>query len=304
MSDLKLAQAQLVTVIDWVRYAVTRFESAEVFYGHGTDNAWDEAVSLVWQALKLPFDAPEVVYSARLTSDECAAVSELIEKRVTERVPLPYLFGQAYYAGYLFKVDPRVLIPRSPLAEWIAKGFSPWLAYEPERVLDMCTGSGCLAVLLADRFPLAEVDAVDVSDDALQVAASNISRYGLDARVHLHQSDGFSNVASDARYDLIVMNPPYVGQAEYTGVPREFSHEPQLALLADNNGLKLAGELLDAAVAHLSEDGVLVLDMGMSAQAFMQAHSALPFVELDLEQGGAGILLVEAQALRQVMGRG
>lgn len=287
----------LKTVSDFVRWGASRFAAAGLHYGHGTDNPVDEALVLVRHALRLGHDLPRELYGARLTKAERKAVAVLLDRRIEERLPAPYLVGEAWFAGLPFYVDPRVLIPRSPLAELAAQGFQPWAREGGvTRVLDLCTGSGCIAVACAMAFPEAEVDAVELSPGALEVARRNVARHGLEDQVRLLEGDLWVPVEG-RRYELIVSNPPYVGDAEMAELPPEYRHEPDLALRATEEGLAIVRRILEGAPAHLAEEGVLVVEVGNSAAAVMDAWPELPFTWLEFERGGSGVFLLTAEEL-------
>lgn len=288
----------LRTPSDWIRWAASQFEQAGLCYGHGTENALDEAASLVLQALRLPHDLPEVYMQAALTLEERRKILNWIERRRDERLPLPYITGRAWFCGLEFAVDERALIPRSPIAELIQTGFEPWLADAPRRVLDLCTGGGCIAVALAWLFDEARVDASDLSAEALALAARNVARHGLSERVELLQGDLFSPCAG-RRYDLIVSNPPYVSAEEYAALPREFSHEPRSALEAPNQGLALVLSMLEQAPDFLNPGGLLVCEVGASAPALMRMRPDLEFAWPDFEHGGDGVFIISREQLLQ-----
>jgi len=274
---------ELLTLRDCLRYGVSRFHAARLCYGHGTDNAWDEAVSLALHALHLPPDTLEPYLDARLLRTEREQVLALFERRITERLPAPYLTGVAWLRGLRFQVDARVIVPRSPIAELLdGDALTPWLP-EPERVkkvLDLCTGSGCLAIFAALAYPNARVDAVDISADALAVARLNVAEHGLQHRVILQESDLYASLptcvfASDG-YDLIVCNPPYVNADSMAALPAEYRHEPALALAGGANGMALVARILADAPRYLKPDGLLVLEIGHEAAHF---HAAFPQLE-------------------------
>lgn len=297
VSSSKQALGSLKTIIDFVRWGASRFAAAGLHYGHGTDNAVDEALVLVRHALHLDHDLPREFYAARLTDAEKRAVVELIERRIDERVPAPYLTGEAWFAGLPFYVDRRVLIPRSPFAELIDSGFEPWLeAGRVERVLDLCTGSGCIAIACALAFPAAEVDAVELSPEALEVAQRNVARHGLEDRVVLLEGDLWAPVAG-RRYDLIVSNPPYVSDEAMAALPPEYAHEPELGLRSGKEGLDVVARILAGAREHLRPGGVLVVEVGESADAVALAWPELPLTWLEFSRGGSGVFLLTAEEL-------
>jgi ribosomal protein L3 glutamine methyltransferase len=269
-----------------------------VFFGHGTDNAWDEAVQLVLGAVGLPWDTNPAVLDARLTFSERMRVVEFLRQRVEERKPLPYLIGEAWFLGMPFYVNENVLIPRSPIAELVQTRFSPWLRPGPVgRILDLCAGSGCIGIGCADVFEEAEVDLVDVSVQALEVAARNVSRYQLEDRVNVIQSDLFSALQGRC-YDLIVSNPPYVDAADYAAMPAEFRHEPELALTSGEDGLDITRTILRQACEFLRDGGLLVVEVGNSEVHLMQQFPGVPFVGVELEHGN-GVFAISAEDLQQ-----
>ena len=297
MSPSEQALHSLSTITDFVRWGASRFGAAGLHYGHGTDNAVDEALVLVRHALHLGHDLPPEFYAARLTDAEKSAVLALIERRIVERIPAPYLTGEAWFAGLPFFVDARVLIPRSPFAELIEAGFAPWLeADSVERVLDLCTGSGCIAIACALAFPAAEVDAVELSPEALDVARRNVERHGVADQVALLEGDLWSPVAG-RRYDLIVSNPPYVSDREMEVLPPEYAHEPELGLRSGPDGLDVVARIIAGARAHLRPGGVLVVEVGDSAEAVANAWPELPFTWLEFSRGGSGVFLLTAEEL-------
>ncbi|WP_093328380.1 50S ribosomal protein L3 N(5)-glutamine methyltransferase [Thalassotalea agarivorans] len=283
-------QSQLLTILDMVRYGASQFNQADLFFGHGTDNAWDEAVSLTMFALHLERDLFERAKMATLLEEEKASVLALFEQRVTSHKPAAYLINQAQFAGLSFYVDERVLVPRSPIAELIHNKFSPEFNQDraPHRILDLCTGSGCIAIACAYAFPLAEVDAVDISIDALDVAQINIEGHGLEAQVIPIQSDVFSNL-DGFKYDLIVTNPPYVDQEDVESLPDEYLHEPEIGLGSGSDGLDITRKILAQAAEHLNDDGVLICEVGNSQIHVESAYPEVTFTWLTFEHGGHGV---------------
>lgn len=290
---------ELHTLRDYIRWAMTCFQQANLFYGHGTDNPWDEAVHLVLNAVHLPWDASHHVLDARLTNSEKQRILTFIRRRTEERIPLPYLTGEAWYMGIPFNVDERVLIPRSPIAELTEQLFSPWLRPGPvDRILDLCTGSGCIGIACAYQFPESEVDLVDISADALEVAQTNIIRHELNHRVQAIKSDLFSELKGK-QYDLIVSNPPYVDLADFNSMPSEYQHEPKLALTSGQDGLDITRKILREAGEYLAEDGLLVVEVGNSEQHIIEQFPQVPFTWADFEKGGNGVFLFTAEELAQ-----
>ena len=290
------AQA-LLSVGDLIRWGASRFAAAGLVFAHGTDNAADEAASLVLQALHLDPRIPDHFLRARVTPSERAQVLELLDRRIRERKPAAYLTGRAWFAGLEFCVDERVLVPRSPLAELILDGFAPWVeAPAVQWLLDLCTGSGCIAVASANAFPQARVVAADVSAEALEVATINIRRHDLEDRVRAVQSDLFQALAGQ-QFDLIVSNPPYVSHAGLAGLAAEFRHEPRLGLEAGADGLDVTRRILCQARKFLSPHGVLVVEVGAGAQRLEEAYPEVPFTWLDFRYGGTGVFTLTAEQL-------
>lgn len=291
---------KLKTIGDYIRYAVTEFERNGLFYGHGTDNPWDEAANLIFLTLHLPMHIPDYIYAARLTMQERETLCEIIQKRVTTRKPIAYLTQRSWFAGLEFFVDERVLVPRSPIAELIEKHFSPWLdEINVQHIADVGTGSACIACACAAYFPEAQVDAIDISSDALAVAQENVTRHGLTEQVTLIKSDLFSQVPADKKYELIVSNPPYVDAQAMNQLPAEYLQEPELGLAAGEDGLDLAIPLLRQALTRLTDNGILIMEVGHSQTALEQRFPHIPFIWLDFERGGTGVFLLTAQELRK-----
>ena len=286
--------AELNTIIDFIRYGASRFGAAGLSFGHSHDNAVDEATQLVLHTLHLPHDIGPAYGQARLVAEEKAAVLALFQRRIDERIPACYLTGEAWFASLSFKCDPRALVPRSPIAELIESGFEPWLGgREVHRMLDLCTGSGCIAIASAHYHPHWEVDGVDLSDDALALAAENVER--LETRnVRLLRSDLFAGLEGEV-YDLIVSNPPYVTHAETDALPREYSHEPEMGLRAGDDGLDLVLEILRDAPDHLSEHGLLICEVGESEQHLIRLLPELPFAWVEFKVGQMGIFVLERE---------
>lgn len=292
----------LHTVRDYLRYASSQFAASRVFFGHGTDNVWDEAVHLVMRSLHLPLENNTLFLDARLTREERQLILERIRRRIDERVPIAYLLGEAWFMGMPFHVDERVLVPRSPIGELIENGFQPWLGDKPvERILDLCTGSGCIGIGAASVFEDALVDLSDISPEALAVAESNIEFHELRERVRTVQSDVFANISG--QYDIIVSNPPYVDAEDLTDMPQEFHHEPALGLVAGNDGLDIAHRIIAGAAEHLTPGGLLVVEVGNSWMALDEAYPDLPFTWLEFSNGGDGVFAITEQDLRQWQGK-
>lgn len=284
----------LLTLRDWLRWAVSRFEEAGLYYGHGTDNAWDEALAIILHALHLPHDVSRDVLDARLTDTEKQAILTLLNRRITERVPAPYLTNKAWFAGLPFYVDERVLIPRSPLAELIENHFEPWLQTAPEHILDLCTGSGCIAIACAHFFPEALVDASDLSKDALAVAQINVGQHHMENQVNLYQGSLFDALPTGKKYDLIISNPPYVDREDMLSLPPEYHHEPAGALQAGTDGLDIVLKILKEAREFLTPNGILIVETGNSEIALMDKYPSLPLTWLEFTRGGGGVFLLTA----------
>jgi ribosomal protein L3 glutamine methyltransferase len=289
----------LATVRDFIRWGASRFGEAGLVFGHGTDNALDESAALVMHALHLGMESSGDYLDAVLSETERREVIHLIESRISTRKPAAYLTHEAWFAGLPFYVDERVLVPRSPIAELIASRFTPWVV--PERIdsiLDLCTGSGCIAIACACAFPDAQVLATDISNDALAVARENIDRHELAHRVQLLESSLFERIG-ERRFDLIVSNPPYVSHPEVQQLPEEFRHEPVLGLAAGEDGLDVVVQILKNASRHLAGNGILVVEVGCSQPAVVEQYPEIPFLWLEFEQGGEGVFMLELDQLRK-----
>ena len=292
------AQNELSTLRDLMRFSVSRFSEAGLFFGHGSDNAWDESAYLLLHTLHLPLDRLEPLMDARLTSDERAAVLHIIERRISERLPAAYLTNEAWLGDCRFYVDQRVIVPRLHIAELLREQLSPWIddPWAVGRVLDLCTGSGCLAILAAQAFPEARVDAVDLSPDALAVARRNVDDYQLKSRLHLVESDAFAGIAGE-RYDVIISNPPYVNAESMTTLPEEYRREPVLALASGEDGLDFVRIILKEAADHLNPKGVLVVEIGNNQSELERAFPETPFTWLDTAAGDQFVFMLHREDL-------
>lgn len=289
---------ELTTLRDLLRYAVSRFRQAQLVFGHGSDNAWDEAAYLLLHTLHLPLDTLEPFLDAHVLPQERAQFLECVRRRSEERIPAAYLTGEAWLQGYRFIVDERVIVPRSPISELLPQQLAPWIN-DPDNVssaLDLCTGSGCLAILMALAFDNAQIDAVDVSQDALDVAEQNISYYQLDGRITTHQSDLFKQLP-DTEYDLIVCNPPYVNSLSMSGIPAEYQHEPEMALAGGTDGMTLIRSILANAPGFMAPEGILVLEIGHEYMNFIAAFPDLDPIWLSTEHSEDQILLLTREQL-------
>jgi ribosomal protein L3 glutamine methyltransferase len=296
--ELSQEITKLTTIVDILRWATTQFAKSGLYFGHGTDNAWDDALALIFSVLHLPHDVTQQVLLAKLTPLEKEEILHVLRQRIEQRIPVPYLTHEAWFAGLPFYVDERVLIPRSPMAELIENQFVPWM--EPHQilnVLDLCTGSGCLAIACAHYLPHAMVDAVDICENALAVADRNRRKHHLEERVRIIQSDLFQNISTE-RYDLIVSNPPYVSAKEMRELPAEYGHEPHHALQADDNGLALVVKILASAANHLTDHGCLIVEVGNSEHALVTRFPKILFTWLEFERGGQGVFLLTAKQCR------
>jgi ribosomal protein L3 glutamine methyltransferase len=292
------ASQSLHTVRDYLRFAVSRFYQAKLFFGHGSNDAYDEAVYLILHTLHLPVDTLAPFLDAQLTMSERSEVLSIIQRRVEQRIPAAYLTHEAFLGEYSFYVDERVIVPRSFIAELLRQRLSPWIA-EPDNighVLDMCTGSGCLAILCADAFPNAQVDAVDLSADALMVAKRNVADYELAERINLIESDLFTQLPG-RKYDLIISNPPYVDAESVTALPPEYLHEPKLSLGSGSDGLDATRVILAQAAEHLSDNGILIVEIGHNRDVIEAAYPTLPFTWLDVTAGDQFVFMLHRNDL-------
>lgn len=284
----------LTTIRDYLRYACSRFREANIFCGHGTDNPWDEAVQLIMPTLYLPWDCPSDLASAVLTMEERSKVIAAVERRIKERIPAAYITGRAWFAGLEFIVDEQVLVPRSPISELIASEFDPWLDHYPHQILDLCTGSGCIGIACATTFAESSVVLSDIDEGALSVARSNVELHQLQDQVEVVQSDLFKGLKG-RRFDLIVSNPPYVNAEDLAAMPQEFRAEPEIALGSGEDGLDFTRQLLRQVRDYLTDEGVLVVEVGNSWPALEAAYPNVPFTWLEFEQGGHGVFVLSAQ---------
>ncbi len=290
--------SDLITVRDHLRYAVSRFTAARLFFGHGSDNAWDEAVYLTLHTLSLPLDRLEPFLEARLLPGEREALLDIYRRRCEERLPAAYLTNEAWLGEHRFYVDDRVIVPRSFIAELLDEQLAPWIEdpWAVSSALDLCTGSGCLAILTALAFPEATVDAVDLSNDAIFVAERNVSEYRLTDRVNLIQSDAFANLQGK-RYDLIISNPPYVNADSVNALPPEYLHEPEMALGSGEDGLDFTRIILREARQHLTDNGLLIVEIGHNREALEAAYPDLPFIWLETSAGDQFVFMLQAADL-------
>jgi len=291
-------ETSLLTLRDFLRYAVSRFNGAELTYGHGCTNAFDEAAYLLLSALHLPHDKLDPFLDAKLLAQERNLILSLIERRVSERIPVAYLTHEAWLGDFSFYVDERVIIPRSFIAELILEQLYPWVE-EPESIasaLDLCTGSGCLAILMAHAFPEATIDAADISGDALAVAQRNVASYRLEDRINLVRSDLFGSLSGKS-FDLIISNPPYVNAASMAGLPTEYLHEPDIALASGDDGLDAARTIILESASHLAPDGLLLVEIGHNREALEAAFPDIEFTWLDTQGGSGHVFLLKREQL-------
>ena len=286
------------TLRDLLRHAVTRFTTEGLFFGHGSSSAYDEAAYLILHTLKLPIDKLDPFLDARLLPEEISAVLAMIDRRTSERLPAAYLTNEAWLTDYRFYVDERVIVPRSYIAELIPEHFQPWVgdAWNVHHVLELCTGSGCLAIMLADAFPNAQVDAVDLSADALEVAKRNVEDYQLEKRVHLIESDLYKKLPPQ-KYDLVISNPPYVNSKAMASLPAEYRHEPQMALAGGNDGMDLVRSIVKGAKERLTTRGILIVEIGNEFAHAETAFHDLGLTWLSTSAGDASVFLLTADQL-------
>lgn len=289
----------LLTVRDLIRYGVSRFNGHKLFFGHGSDNAWDEAVYLVLHALHLPIDQLDPFMDAHILADERSRALDLIDRRCIERVPAPYLTHEAWLQGYRFYVDERVIVPRSPIAELLMTHLTPWIPYPEDisNILDICTGSGCLAIVAAHQFPDALVDATDISGDAIAVAQLNLKEHNLGDRLSLYHGSLYEPLPPNRLYDLIISNPPYVNSVSMQNLPREYMHEPSLALAGGTDGMDIVRKIIDQASERLTDQGMLLLEIGHERHHFEAAFPELEPMWLDSAQASDQILLLTKEQL-------
>jgi len=288
--------SDLETVTDFLRFAYSLFNSHQLHYGHGTDNSWDEAVNLVLGLLKLPWNADKSLLNSKLTKFEKTGLVSALQRRVVDRVPVPYITGESWFMGMPFEVSPDVLIPRSPLAELLLKRLEPWLGSEPTQILDLCCGSGCIGIGAARVFEAATVTVADISEPALNVARRNIDRHHLQDRIKIIKSDVWENIAT--KYDLILSNPPYVDAQDMVDLPAEYQHEPALGLAAGSDGLDITRTILAGALSYLLPGGTLVCEVGNSLSALLNHYAQVPFICPELEHGGMGVVLLTYEQLQ------
>jgi len=291
------AVTDLITMSDFIRWTACNFEKANLNFGHGTDNAWDEAVALILATLQMPHDTDASLFNCRLTTTEKQALVENIALRINERKPLSYITHSARFAGHEFYVDERVLVPRSPIAELIENRFEPWLLHSPESILDLCTGGGCIALACAMAFPEARVEGSDLSEDALSVARLNNEHFDLDEQCEFIQSNLIENLQG-RKYDLIISNPPYVDSIDMNMLPEEYHYEPEMGLASGEDGLDITRKILQQAAEFLSDDGILIVEVGNSAPALINAYPDLPFTWFEFCHGGSGVFMLERAQLK------
>ncbi|MBY0378045.1 MAG: 50S ribosomal protein L3 N(5)-glutamine methyltransferase [Gammaproteobacteria bacterium] len=307
MSPLNVSKTEIIdhlcTLGDFLRFAVSQASTADLYCGHGTLQIWDDMAALILGSLSLPIDSPSWIWGSRLLPHEKHHLLAQITCRIEQKVPVPYLTNEAWFAGLPFYVDERVLIPRSPFAQIIETQFAPWIAADAiHSVLEIGTGSACMAIATAFALPQAEIYALDISPDALAVAKVNVDKHRLSHQVHLLQSDVFSAIADTQRFDLIISNPPYVDGEDMQSLPAEYQHEPTLALAAGTDGLEVVRRILKGAAAHLNPQGVLMVEVGNSSGALVEAYPTLPFIWVELNEGDDGIFVLTREALLAYQG--
>lgn len=297
MSNISYQYEGLESITDFIRWGGTLFQNENLFFGHGTDNAFDDAKTLVFFVLNLSWQSPEYLFASKLTTAEKQAVTELFRQRIESRKPSAYLTGEAWFAGIKFKVSEATLVPRSPIAELIADNFRDWVQEEDvNTILDMCTGSGCIGIASLQAFPNAQVDLVDLSVGALAIAQDNIQHYQLENSVTAIHSDLFAELKGK-KYDLILSNPPYVDQIEMEALPEEFKQEPEMGLAAGKDGLDLVRIILAQAANYLTENGVLIVEVGVSQYFMQQEYPELPLYWFEFENGGEGVFAIQKAEL-------
>ncbi|MFT2111641.1 50S ribosomal protein L3 N(5)-glutamine methyltransferase [Marinomonas sp. 2405UD68-3] len=298
MSVNQSAVRDLKSIQDFIRWTYSRFLKAELFYGHGTDNAWDEAVHLVLRSLKLPMDFDRSMLDCALTTDEKKRILKLVQLRISKREPLPYLLSEAWFMGLPFKVTRDTLIPRSPIMSLLETEFQPWLSEYPLNILDMCTGSGCLGIVASLVFEDAKVDITDISSAALKVAQDNVQLHEVGESVEVIESDMFTNLFGK-KYDLIICNPPYVDADDYNSAPKEFHNEPRLALTSGIDGLDFTRQFLSQAADYLTNNGIIVYEVGNTEVTLQENYPNVPFMWVDLPAGGNGVFVLTKEQLSQ-----
>ena len=293
--------SQAKTIGEMLEYGQMLFENSDIYFGHGTDNAWDEAVYLLSSVLNLPPNADRSLLDNSVSDNDQEKITALFHRRIDERVPAPYITKQAWFCTLPFYVDERVIVPRSPIAELIYNQFQPWCAEAPKKILDLCTGSGCIGIACAYAFERAQVVLSDISPDALEVTAINIDQHDLNSRVSAIESDLFSAFEASAKhsFDLIVSNPPYVDADDLAKMPDEYSHEPDLALASGDDGLDFTRRLLSEAANYLTEQGVLIIEVGNSSVALEKAFPQVPFTWLEFTEGDGGVFVLTRTQLCQ-----
>ncbi|WP_188151159.1 50S ribosomal protein L3 N(5)-glutamine methyltransferase [Teredinibacter waterburyi] len=291
--------SDLITLRDWIRWGASKFSAEKLYFGHGTDNSWDEAAVLALWAINQPWQRLDTIYDCRLTLDERDTILSLFQRRIADKVPAAYLTGEAWFGGLKFRVNHNVLVPRSPVAELITAGFEPWLTEYPEKILDLCTGSGCIGILCATVFEGASVDISDISTEALEVARTNVGEHEMSERVTIIESDLFKAAEFEGkRYNLIVSNPPYVDNCDLSAMPAEYQAEPALGLGSGVDGLDITRKILQQAANFLTDDGMLVVEVGNSWVALAELYPEVPFFWPEFENGGHGVFVLTAEQLR------